>query len=139
MRKSIILLVLFFAQLCFRQEKEITKSFLIDRWKVDKTLKEGDTEITVYKRSRTLKIGNELRFFGTGEYRITYNSGRKIGRRYGNEIRSEVVNGYYRFNSQEQSVTLKSYNTDPIINWDLVWIDENSFGVKKAKDNITYK
>ena len=47
--------------------------------------------------------------------------------------------GYYRFNSQEQSVTLESYNTDPIINWGLVWIDENSFGVKKAKDNITYK
>ncbi|WP_282112391.1 hypothetical protein [Maribacter stanieri] len=133
MRKSIILLVLFFAQLCFRQEKEITKSFLIDRWKVDKTLKEGDTEITVYKRSRTLKIGNELRFFGTGEYRITYNSGRKIGRRYGNEIRSGGVNGYYRFNSQEQSVTLESYNTDPIVNWGLVWIDENSFGVKKNK------
>ncbi|WP_282074922.1 hypothetical protein [Maribacter aquivivus] len=138
MRKPIILLVLFFAQLCFGQEKEISKSFLIDRWKVDKTKIEGDTEITVYRRSRTLKIGNELRFLSTGEYRITFNSGRRIGRRCGNEIRTEGINGYYRFNSQEQSVTLESYNTDPIINWSLVWIDENSFGVKKAKDNITY-
>ncbi|WP_324024749.1 hypothetical protein QSV08_16160 [Maribacter sp. BPC-D8] len=138
MRKPIILLILFFAQLCFGQEKEISKSFLIDRWKVYKTIKEGDTEITVYKRSRTLKIGSELRFLSTGQYRITFNSGRRIGRSCGNEIRSGGINGYYRFNSQEQTVTLESYNTDPNINWSLVWIDENSFGVKKAKNNITY-
>ena len=138
MRKPIILLILFFAQLCFGQEKEISKSFLIDRWKVYKTIKEGDTEITVYKRSRTLKIGSELRFLSTGQYRITFNSGRRIGRRCGNKIRSRGINGYYRFNSQEETVTLESYNTDPNINWSLVWIDENSFGVKKAKNNITY-
>ena len=138
MIKPIILLILFFAQLCFAQEKEISKSFLVDRWKVDKTIKEGDTEITVYKRSRTLKIGSELRFLSTGQYRITFNSGRRIERRCGNKIRSRGINGYYRFNSQEQTVTLESYNTDPIINWSLVWIDANSFGVKKAKKNIAY-
>jgi hypothetical protein len=114
----------------FWSREKISKSFLIDRWKVYKIIKEGDTEITVYKRSRTGQIGRVLRFLTTGEYRITFNSGRKIGRRCGNEIRSGGINGYYRFNSQEQSATLESYNTDPIINRDLVWIDENSFGVK---------
>ncbi|WP_405400143.1 hypothetical protein [Maribacter sp. Asnod2-G09] len=138
MIKPIILLILFFAQLCFAQEKEISKSFLVDRWKVYKTIKKGDTEITVYKRSRTLKIGSELRFLSTGQYRITFNLGRRIERRCGNKIRSRGINGYYRFNSQEQTVTLESYNTDPIINWSLVWIDANSFGVKKAKKNIAY-
>ncbi len=138
MRNSIILLTLFLAQLSFAQEKEISKSFLIDRWKVYKIIKEGDTEITVYKRSRTLKIGSELRFFTTGKFRMTFNSERSIGRRCGNEIHQGGISGYYLFNTQDQSVTLESYNTRPIMHWNLVWIDENSFGVIKAKDNSTY-
>ncbi|MEP2281525.1 hypothetical protein [Maribacter sp.] len=111
---------------------------------VDKTIKEGDSEITVYKRRRTLKIGTELRFLTTGEYRITFNSGRKIGRRCGNEIyqgeviRQGGITGYYRFNTQNQSVTLESYDTDPVIHWEFMWIDENSFAVKKVQDNSSY-
>ena len=138
MRNSILLLTLFLAQLSFAQEKEISKSFLIDRWKVYKTIIEGDTEITVYKRSRTLKIGKELRFFTTGKFHMTFNSKRRIGRRCGNGILREGINGDYFFNTQDQSVTFESYNTPPIMHWNLVWIDENSFGVLKANDNNTY-
>jgi len=144
MRNSILLLTFFLAQLSFAQEKEISKSFLIDRWKVYKTIKDGDTEITVYKRSRNLKIGRELRFFTTGKFHMTFNSKRRIGRRCGNEIykggiiRQRAITGYYRFNTQDQSVSLESYNTDPIMHWNLVWIDESSFGVIKAKDSSTY-
>ena len=79
-----------------------------------------------------------LRFLTTGEYRISFNSGRKIGRRCGNEVRRREINGYYRINSKEQTVTFESYNTDPIINWELMWFDENSYGVRKAKDNFNY-
>ncbi|WP_157483890.1 hypothetical protein [Maribacter hydrothermalis] len=138
------MLILFFAQLCFGQVEQVSESYLIGRWTSYKTIKEGNSVFTVYKRVRTLKVDWELRFLTTGEYRITFNSGRSIGRRCGNEIRQgEIIrqggiNGYYRFNSQEQSVSLESYNSDPIINWDLLWIDENSFGVKKEKDNFNY-
>jgi len=138
MRNSILLLTLFLAQLSFAQEKEISKSFLIDRWKVYKTIKDGDTEITVYKRSRTLKIGRELHFFSTGKFHMTINSKRRIGRRCGNGILREVINGDYFFNTQDQSVTFESNNTRSMMHWNLVWIDENSFGVLKANDNSTY-
>ncbi|WP_396632709.1 hypothetical protein [Maribacter sp. R86514] len=138
MRNSILLLTLFLAQLSFAQEKEISKSFLIDRWKVYKTIKDGDTEITVYKRSRTLKIGRELRFFTTGKFHMTFNSKRRIGRRCGNRILPEGINGDYFFNTQDQSVTFKSNDTRSMMHWKLVWIDENSFGVLKANDNSTY-
>lgn len=144
MRKSIILFVFFFAQFCLGQEKEISQSYLIGRWTVDHTMTEGNTTFTIYKRVRTLKVNWELRFLTTGEYRITFNSGRKIGRRCGNEIyqggiiRQGGITGYYRFNSQEQIVTLESYNTDPVIYWDVIWINKNSFAVKKVKDNSVY-
>tara|TARA_R110002051_G_scaffold171982_3_gene242443 strand:+ start:39249 stop:39668 length:420 start_codon:yes stop_codon:yes gene_type:complete len=138
MRNSIFLLTLFFAQICFGQEKQLSESYLIGRWTVDQTIKEGDFEITVYRRCTTSQIGRVLRFLTTGEYRISFNLARKIGRSCGNEVRPGVVNGYYRFNYKEQTVTFESYNTDPIINWDLMWFNENSFGVKKAKDNFNY-
>ncbi|WP_291959779.1 hypothetical protein [Maribacter sp.] len=138
MRKSIILFVFFFAQFCFGQEKEISQSYLIGRWTVDHTMTEGNTVFIIYKRVRTLKVNWELRFLTTGEYRISFNSGRKIGRRCGNDFHRRVINGYYRFNYQEQIVTLESYNTDPNMNWNLVWIDESSFAVKKVQDNSSY-
>ncbi len=144
MRNSIILLTLFLAQLSSGQVQQVSESYLIGSWIVDHKIQEGDTEITVYRRCTTGQIGSVLRFLTTGEYRITFNSGRKIGRRCGNEIyqggiiRQGGIAGYYRFNIQDQSVSLESYNTDPNMNWNLVWIDENSFGVIKAKDNSTY-
>ncbi len=67
-----------------------------------------------------------------GEYRITHNWG---PRRCGNERRPKKIIGYFRFDPQSQKITLESYDTDPIKNWEIVWIDENSFGVKKPEHN----
>ncbi|WP_300026906.1 hypothetical protein [uncultured Maribacter sp.] len=132
MRNLIILLTLFLAQLSSGQVQQVSESYLIGSWIVDHKIQEGDTETTVYRRCTTVQIGSVLRFLTTDEYRISFNSGRKIGRRCGNDFRRRVINGYYRFNSQEQIVTLESYNTDPVIYWEVMWINENSFAVKKS-------
>ncbi|MDO6810642.1 hypothetical protein Q4603_18610 [Zobellia galactanivorans] len=131
------LFFLFFSVLSFAQEKLISESDLVGYWTFEEIIKENDTNITIYKRcnvgkrcSNTRKINTTIRFMPNGEYRISHSLGRGYGR-CGNVNRPKNVVGYYKMDPELQKITLESYDTDPIKNWEIVWIDEISLGVKK--------
>ncbi|MEO9513961.1 MAG: hypothetical protein ABJN84_02395 [Flavobacteriaceae bacterium] len=129
MKKSITLFTFFLASLSFGQEIIISVSDLVGYWALEQTVKENDINITVYRRCNLSQKGTVLRFMTNGEYRITH----KLGRRTcGNERRPKKIIGYFRLDPQSQKITLESYDTDPTKNWEIVWIDENSLGVKKT-------
>lgn len=132
MRKSITLFTFFLASLSFCQEIPFSESELVGYWTLEQIVKENDINITVYRRCNKSQNGTVLSFMTNGEYRITY----KLGRRTcGNERLPKEIIGYFRLDPHSQKITLESYDTDPIENWEIVWIDENSFGVKKPKHN----
>ena len=131
MRKITTFFTLFFVALSFGQEKQISESDLIGYWTSERIIKNDDINIWVYKRSNVGQKGTTIRFMTNGEYRVTHNLGKARGR-CGNETRPKKIIGYFRLDPKLQEITLESYDTDPIKNWEIVWIDENSFGVKKT-------
>ncbi|MBA6316804.1 hypothetical protein [Cellulophaga baltica] len=144
MRKLTPLFFLFFSVLTFSQEKLISESDLVGYWTFEEIIKENDTNITIYRRCKlsqrcnTGKKNTTIRFMTNGEFRITYSLGREYGRcGSDNRHRPKNVVGYYKMDSELRKIALESYDTNPIENWKIVWIDENSIGVKKPKHNKT--
>ena len=135
MRKLITLFIFFSVALIFGQEIQVSESDLVGYWTSERIIIKENYNVWVYKRSRFGEKGTTIRFMKNGEYRINYNW--EPRRRCGNERRPKPIIGYFRFDPQLQKITLESYDTDPIKNWEIVWIDENSFGVKKPKHNKT--
>ncbi|VXC12961.1 hypothetical protein [Maribacter litoralis] len=134
MRKSITLFTFFLASLSFGQEIPISESDLVGYWTLEQIVKENDINITVYRRCNISQKGTVLRFMTNGEYRITH----KLGRRTcGNETRPKNVIGYFNLDPEFRKLMLDSYSNSPKTDWDVIWIDENSFGVKKPKHNNT--
>ncbi|WP_027078021.1 hypothetical protein [Maribacter antarcticus] len=131
MRKLITLFTFFFVAFSFGQENQISESDLVGYWISERIIKKDEFNISVYKRSNIGQKGTTIRFLTNGEYHITHNLGKGRGR-CGNEIRPKKIIGYFRLDPELQKITLESYDTDPIKNWEIVWIDENSLGVKKT-------
>ena len=139
MRKLITLFTFFYVALSIGQENQISESDLIGHWTSERIIEENDFNFTVYKRGNFSNIGSTvIQFKTTGEYRITYYSGRRP-ERCGTGIRPRNNGniGYFSLDTELQQVKLDSYDTAPRLNWDVIWIDENSFGVKKPKHNKT--
>ncbi|MBT2163084.1 hypothetical protein HW347_17575 [Zobellia sp. KMM 6746] len=140
MRKLTTLFTFLFVALIFGQENQISESNLIGHWTSEQIFDEDDSIITIYKRGKFSNIGSTgIQFKTTGEYLITYYSRRKPIGRCGTGIRrSNKSNiGYFSLDTELQQLNLDSYDTAPRLNWEVIWLDENSLGIKKPKHNKT--
>ncbi len=143
MQKLITILYLFFSLITFGQENKLTESDLVGYWTFEHIILESDSRIFVYKRCDFTQKGTVYKFKSDGNFKIFHNwKFTKIHRpaRCGNEIRKKPksIYGKYSLSSELQQVKLVGYPMAYKKNWDLIWIDENSFGVKKPKHNNIY-
>ncbi len=132
MRKSITIIAFFVALVSFGQENEISKSDLVGYWTFERIERNPDFDIMIYKRCNFSQKGTVVRFKSDGKYSINHNWG---PRRCGNERRPKNVSGIFSLDSELKKVKLNSYPAKSRTSWNLIWIDENSFGVKKPKHN----
>lgn len=123
-----------FISLSIGQENQISESDLVGYWTLERNVQENDFNVMVYRRCNFSQIGTVIRFKSDGKYSLTHKSG---PRRCGNDIPPKNVNGYFSLDLELQNVKLNSYSAASRTSWDVIWIDENSFGVKKPKHSKT--
>ncbi len=129
MKKIITISFLFSVIFIFGQELKVTKSNLAGCWTFEHTIFESEFDIMVYKRCSFDQVGTVLQFNSNGVYTINHN--RRTGvLRCGNEVRPKNVKGFFYVDSELQEIEFNNDYDKSSYSWDLIWIDDCSFGVK---------
>ncbi len=139
MHKTILILLLISISGIQGQENKFVLSDLYGAWTFDHTEIGTDYDIIIYRRCGNNQKAKIHRFYSNGNFEILYNyqliKSRKP-RRCGNEhVANKPQNkmGTYMFDKEYQQLKFKSPQSKFIDSWNLIWIDKNSFGVKKNK------
>ena len=123
------------------QENTIVLSDLFGAWRFQRIEKGDNYDIEVYQRCAKCNLGQVHRFYTNGNFEIQRTSGHQSAitrgpRRCGNEYFGGTINstnskGTYSFDEVHQQIVFKHPESKFESSWDLIWIDQNSFGVKK--------
>ncbi len=134
--KTLCTILLFFSvSITFSQENQITESNLIGSWTFDRTVKGVDYNIMIYKRSNSNQPGSVVTFFDNGEFSLDHNWGH---RRCGNETQPRTIKGNFHLNSESRELSLTGTSFSYHQSWQLLWLDNNSFGLKRIVPGPVY-
>jgi hypothetical protein len=127
MKLSILVLLFFSLTSVTAQNKKIKQSDLVGYWKHGHIITKDEYRVKVYTRVEkdSKNALSLLHFKSDGKYSIIFI---RKPQKCGNHIYPKNINGTFKLDYEKQEIDLSNNINDKIELWNIVWIDENSFG-----------
>ena len=130
MKLSIINLLLFSILCVSAQDKTISKSYFIGSWKQNRFYMEGGKRIQVYVRVQNDAKSSFgiTKFKADGSFEVIFSRAKPVKCGNDHSRRPKNSQGTYTFDSNQQQLKFINNRKNDKTDWNIVWLDENTFG-----------